>query len=198
MAAAAGSTTIPEPEPTGPQPGASGTGLPIAAPFPSRPGAVRPEWIDHNGHLNLAYYIVLFDEATDALWSAIGLGQDYRARTGLGTFAVETHTLYLAELVEADDTTATSIVLATDAKRLHIAHELRRAHDGAVAARQELMYLTVDLATRRSVPWPPGTAASLAAAAEAHASLPRPAWVGRRLAIPAAPPANGKNPGIRG
>ena len=155
---------------------------------------MRPEWIDHNGHLNLAYYIVLFDEATDALWSAIGLGHDYRARTGLGTFAVETHTLYLAELVQADETTATSIVLATDAKRLHIAHELRRSSDDAVAARQELMYLTVDLATRRSVPWPPETAASLAAAAAAHATLARPSWVGRRLAIP----PSTQNPGIRG
>lgn len=104
----------------------------------------------------------------------------------------------MAELVEGDDTTATSIILATDSKRLHIAHELRRAHDGAVAARQELMYLTVDLSTRHSVPWPPGTAASLAAAASSHATLARPDWVGRRLAIPPAPPENGKNPGIRG
>ncbi len=150
----------------------------------SRPGRVRPEWIDHNGHLNLAYYIVLFDEATDALWQAIGLGESYRASTGCGTFAVETHTLYKAELLEGDATTAHSIVLGADRKRLHVAHELRRDRDGAVAALQELMYLTVDLSTRRSVPWPEATKASLDAASLAHARLPRPDWIGRRLALP--------------
>lgn len=146
---------------------------------------MRPEWIDHNGHLNLAYYIVLFDDTTDALWQVIGLGEAYRLRTGCGTFAVETHTLYKAELVEGDATTACSLVLGVDAKRLHIAHELRRERDGAVAALQELMYLTVDLGTRRSVPWPGDTLAGLRAAERAHSGLARPDWVGRRIALPA-------------
>ena len=116
-AAAAGSTTIPDQAATGPA---------LPAPFPSSPGVVRPEWIDHNGHLNLAYFIVLLDIATDHLWQAIGLGETYRTRTGNGTFAVETHTLYLGELREGDDTRALSWVIAHDHKRLHIAHELRR------------------------------------------------------------------------
>ena len=156
----------------------------MPAPFRSRPGLVRPEWIDHNGHLNLAYYIVLFDDATDALWNVIGLGEAYRLRTGCGTFAVETHTLYMGELLEGDATTADSWLIDVDRKRLHIAHELRRDRDGAVAARQELMYLTVDLATRRSVPWPPDTAQGLERAVAAHAASPRPEWVGRRVAMP--------------
>lgn len=152
----------------------------------SRPGRVRPEWIDHNGHLNLAYYIVLFDEATDALWNAIGLGERYREATGCGTFAVETHTFYNAELLDGDATTAHSLVLGVDRKRLHIAHELRRDRDGVVAARQELMYLTVNLATRRSVPWPEAARTSLDAAAASHAGVPRPDWIGHRIALPPA------------
>ena len=174
----AGSTTIAEV--------LAGAGL--AAPFPSRPGPVRPEWIDHNGHLNLAYYIVLLDVATDRLWNAVGLGEAYRVRTGFGTFAVETHTLYVGELREGDDTVALSTVLGVDAKRLHIAHELQLAAGGAVSCRQELMYLTVDLSTRRSVPWPADTLAGLKAAMRAHAGV-RPEWVGRRCAMPARPPA---------
>ena len=159
----------------------------LPAPFPAETGRVLAEWIDHNGHLNLAYYIVLFDQATDALWQAIGLGAAYRARTGCGTFAVETHTLYMAELIEGDDTRSVSTVLGAGAKRLHIAHELHRVRDGAIVARQKLMYLTVDLTTRRSVPWPAETLASLQAAAAAHAAT-HPDWVGRRIAMPAPRP----------
>ena len=127
---------------------------------------------------------MLFDEATDALWTAIGLGHSYRLATGFGTFAVETHTLYKAELLLGDATTAQSVVLGVDAKRLHVAHELHRERDGVVAAQQELMYLTVDLVTRRSVSWPAATRATLDAAAVAHAAIPRPAWVGRRIGLP--------------
>ena len=175
---AAGSTIIAD---------ASGAGPEFPAPFASLPGRVKPEWIDHNGHLNLAYYIVLFDVATDLLWDAVGLGTAYRARTGLGTFAVETHTLYLGELLEGDATEASSWVLGVDRKRLHVAHELRRVVGGGVSARQELMYLTVDLAARRSIPWPEETLAGLQRAQAVHAGVPRPDWVGRRLAMP--PPA---------
>jgi acyl-CoA thioester hydrolase len=156
----------------------------LPAPFLSQPRPVRPEWIDHNGHLNLAYYIVLFDEATDALWQAIGVGEAYRARSGCATFAAESHTLYMAELLLGDETTAHSLVLDVDAKRLHVAHELRRNHDDVVAARQELMFLNVDLATRRSAPWPAATLASLRDARDAHAAVRRPEWVGRRIAMP--------------
>ena len=161
---------------------------PLPAPFRSTPSVVRPEWIDYNGHLNLAYYIVLFDEATDALWHAIGLGKPYRA-SGYTTFAVESHTLYLSELLEGDATTAESLVLGVDAKRLHTAHELRRVRDGVVAARQELMYLTVSLETRRSVPWPAPNLVRLRAAAEAHSAVPCPDWVGRTIRMPARQPA---------
>ena len=126
------------------------------------------------------------DMATDALWGAIGLGEDYAA-SGCGTFAVETHTMYVAELRQGDNTQASSLVLDVDAKRLHVAHELTRAADGAVSARQELLYLNVDLTTRRVVPWQAETLAELQAARTAHAHL-RPTWVGRRCAMPAPPP----------
>ena len=182
MRVAAVSTTRPD------RAGTELTPAPFPAPFPGCPGIVRPEWIDHNGHLNLAYYIVLFDAATDALWHAIGLGEPYRLRTGCGTFAVETHTLYLAELREGEDTRSRSFVVDLDAKRIHVAHDLLRARDGVVAARQELLYLTVNLQTRRSVPWPAETLVGLEAAADAHRDL-RPDWVGRRVAIPPRRPA---------
>lgn len=150
--------------------------------FESGPFVVRPEWIDSNGHLNLAYYILLFDEATDALWQSLGLGDAIRA-TGSGTFAVETHTLYRAELMEREAVRVHSVVLAADGKRLHVAHEMRRERDGVISAQQELLYLCVDLATRRVTTWPGEMATRLADRVGAA-----PDWVGRRVAMPGAFP----------
>ncbi len=148
--------------------------------FESGPFLVRPEWIDHNGHLNLAYYILLFDEATDALWTSLGLGDAIRS-IGFGTFAVETHTQYRAELMEGETVMVRSVVLEADGKRLHVAHEMRRARDQVVSAQQELLYLCVDMATRRAAGWPGQIGARLAGRVEAA-----PDWVGRRVAMPAA------------
>jgi acyl-CoA thioester hydrolase len=149
--------------------------------FESGPFTVRSEWIDSNGHLNLAYYILLFDEATDALWRSLGLGDAFRA-TGFGTFAVETHTLYRAELMESEAVTVGSVVLGADGKRLHVAHEMRRVRDGAISAQQELLYLCVNLGTRRATNWPAEMAAGLAERVGAA-----PEWVGRRVVMPPSP-----------
>ncbi len=148
---------------------------------------MRPEWIDENGHMNMAYYVVVFDGAIDHLWAAIGLGQPYRERTQHGTFAVESHIIYKTELLLGDEVQVSTQILAADSKRIHLAHEMRRA-DGTVAAQQEVMLLHVNLQTRRVVPFLPDAAETVAAAAEAHVALPRPDWVGRRLAMPGACP----------
>ena len=161
----------------------------IPAPFTGHGAMVRPEWIDENGHMNMAYYVVVFDGAIDHLWAAIGLGQPYRERTGHGTFAAESHILYKAELLLGDAMQVSTQIVAADSKRIHLAHEMRRA-DGALAAQQEVMLLHVSLHTRRVVPFLSEVAGLIAAAAQAHAVLPRPDWVGRRVAMPAArPPA---------
>ena len=63
---------------------------------------VRPEWIDYNGHMNFAYYVLVFDHATDVLFDALGIGSDYcRERTN-SNFVLETHTLYEREVGGGD------------------------------------------------------------------------------------------------
>lgn len=161
---------------------AAPTGRALPAPFRCGPFTVRPEWIDENEHLNLAYYVMLFDWATDAIWRPLGLGEKLR-NSGRGTFAVEAHTLYRAELVVSETVTIESIVLGCDEKRLHMAHEMRRERDGVVSAQQELMYLGVDLRTRRVAPWPQETLAGLSEAVAAHQGM-TPDWIGRRITMP--------------
>src|SRR5215467_12527445 len=72
-------------------------GMSIPAPYERFEGEVLPEWIDYNGHMNLAYYTVLFDYATDLLFDELGLGRDYRETTRNGTFVAATHNLYERE-----------------------------------------------------------------------------------------------------
>lgn len=138
---------------------------------------VRPEWVDHYGHMNLAYYLVAFDLATDRLWPSLGLGASFRAR-GLGTFAAESWQGYVREVVLDAPLAAESAVLAFDAKRLLIRHRLHHAGERWLSAANEVLYLCVDLATRRVAHWPEDVLARFAAArtgeAPSRLALTRP------------------------
>jgi len=162
-----------------------------AAPFDSGVFEVKPEWIDGNNHMNLAYYTAAFDLGTDLIFDVFDCSYSYKDREGCGTFAAETHNLYEAELLLGEKARIVTWVLGVDAKRVHLAHEMYRLHDGKRAATQELMYLHVDLRVRRVVPWPAQVHARIATAAAAHARQPRPDWVGRRVAMPAPKLAGG-------
>ena len=136
--------------------------------------------------MNLAYYVLVFDGATDLACDAAGLGVAHRRETRTGVFAAETHILYRAELLLGDHVRVQSQVVGADHKRVHIAHEMRRGGD--TVAQQELMLLHVNLDTRRVTPFPPKVLAQVSALAASHARLPQPDWLGRRLAMPAAAP----------
>jgi acyl-CoA thioester hydrolase len=123
---------------------------------------VLPGWVDHYGHMNLAYYLVAFDLATDALWPSLGLGPDFRDR-GLGTFAAESWQAYNREVTEGAPLAFDSAVLDYDAKRLLCRHTMVHATEGWQAAENEVLYLCVDLAARRVGTWPDDVLARFAA-----------------------------------
>jgi acyl-CoA thioester hydrolase len=156
----------------------------IPTPYQRFEGEVLPEWIDWNNHLNLAYYLVLFDHATDLLFDELGLGLDYRRNEEKGTFVAETHIVYERELLVGEKVRVATRILGSDEKRLHLGHEMFRLRDGERSAGQELMFLHMDLRARRVSPFPPELHARIATWTEAHAVLPRPAWAGRRVGIP--------------
>jgi acyl-CoA thioester hydrolase len=156
----------------------------IPAPYQRFEGEVLPEWIDWNNHLNLAYYVVLFDKATDLLFEELGLGLDYRRNEEKGTFVAETHLVYERELLVGEKVRIATRILGSDEKRLYLGHEMFRIKDGERSATQELMFLHMDLQARRVSPFPPEMRARIAAWTEAHAALPHAAWAGRRVGIP--------------
>ena len=153
-------------------------------PFARFEGEVLPEWIDYNGHMNLAYYTVLFDQATDLLFDELGLGLDYRRDRQLGTFVAETHNRYERELLVGARVRIATQILGADDKRLYLGHEMFALAGEHRCATQELMFLHVDLKARRVSPFPEELRRRVGAMANAHAALPRPDWIGRRIAMP--------------
>jgi acyl-CoA thioester hydrolase len=145
---------------------------------------VRPEWIDSNGHMNLAYYVVVFDLATDALYTALDIGDAYRAATGNSCFTAETHTLYEREVHLGDKLRVRSWLLGADTKRVHYFHEMFHVDSGERSAVQELMALHIDMRIRRVAPLPADKVAALQAAVREYAPATLPKGAGRKIALP--------------
>lgn len=154
------------------------------APFVSSLMRVEPQWIDYNGHLNMAYYNVLFDRAVDEAYELLGIGLNYLETHKHSTFTAEVHVRYLRELHEGDPVRVTFQLLAYDAKRIHYFEQLFHAAEGWVSATSENMTLHVDMTSKKVAPFPDSAMKALAAMQAAHAPLPRPQAVGRCIAMP--------------
>ena len=152
---------------------------PIATPFQSAPVTIEPEWLDGNGHLNMAFYLVVSERGLDQAWSAMGIGWEYARETGLSTFTAEAHVRYLRELRGDAPALVTFQMLGVDEKRIHGVSEIRSAEDGTVAATTEQLWLHVDLTARRVTPWPAHVRDRLEQWRATHANLPVPEWAGR-------------------
>ena len=116
------------------------------APFVSSVMRVEDHWIDYNGHLNMAYYNVLFDRAVDEAYELIGVGVDYVEKRRHSFFTAEVHLRYLRELHAGDPVRVTFQLLDYDRKRLHTFEQLFHAEHGWVAATSENLSLHVDMA----------------------------------------------------
>jgi acyl-CoA thioester hydrolase len=154
------------------------------APFVSSVMRVEPGWIDYNGHLNMAYYNVLFDRAVDELYELAGIGQRYLKDSHCSFFTAEVHIRYLRELHANDPVRVTFQLIDYDSKRLHYFEQLFHATEGFVSATSENLSLHVDMDKKKTAPFPSAVTKSLARMKAAHAKLPRPEAAGRRITMP--------------
>jgi len=155
----------------------------IEAPLDKYRDVVRPEWIDHNRHMNVGYYLVVFDYATDEFFRWIGLDEAHRLTRDVTTFCLEAHVTYHQEVREGDPLRFTTLLLGHDAKRIHYIYQMYHAKDGYLAATNELMSLHVSQATRRSAPMAAEILERLARIQAAHDALPRLPQVGRTIGL---------------
>jgi acyl-CoA thioester hydrolase len=157
--------------------------LDLAAPFDRHRAVVRPDWVDGNGHMNVGFYVVAFDLATDTIAEQLGVDWRYVEHRLGRTFVVEAHVTYEHELLAGDPIRVTTQLLDHDEKRAHLFHGMYHAEKGFLAATNELMMLHVGFETRRTTPWARETAERLAAMAAAHRMLPRPEQAGRVIGL---------------
>ncbi len=135
---------------------------------------VQPAWIDYNGHLSEAYYVLVFGHATDAVMDAVGLGEDYRSARSASLFTVEAHIRYLDQVSAGAALEVRSSVVGAGPKKLHLWHELWV--DDRLRATEEVLGLHVDVTAGRATPFPPAVRAAID---ELLVDPPEPA--GRRI-----------------
>ena len=116
--------------------------------------SVLPEWIDYNGHMNVGFYGVAFDKATDVLLEHVGAGEEYRHKANASTFVLEAHLTYDREVGEGDLLRFETLVVDADQKRMHVFHTMYHDAEGYLAATNELMIIHVDLSIRRASRFP--------------------------------------------
>lgn len=148
----------------------------------SSPMEIKPEWIDFNGHLNMAYYNVLFDTAFDDVCKRLGLGPDYAKLRGLTTYTGEIHLCYIRELHLDHIVRGSFQLIDFDEKRMHVYQELRH-EDGWLAATCEGMSLHVDMSGPKVAPYPADIYANIEELRKRQSGLEIPENVGRRIEI---------------
>lgn len=156
--------------------------------FETPPLALEPAWIDWNGHLNMAYYNVLFDRAADLFLAGVGISPAYVTERAGSIMTAEIHVRYVREIFLEAPVRVRIRVVGLDDKRLHLFSELIHADEGWVSATSEQMNLHVDMTARRVAPWPADIRERLEVWAAASRAAPAPDGLGRAIAMRAYTP----------
>ncbi|MBN9257232.1 MULTISPECIES: thioesterase family protein [unclassified Mesorhizobium] len=152
------------------------------APFISAVMGIEKDWIDYNGHLNMAYYNVLFDRCSDEAFAALDMGPDYARNRRLTIYSAEVHVCYVQELHLDHKVRGSFQLIDHDEKRLRFYQEIRHV-DGWLAATSEQLALHVDMSGPKVAPFPADVLARVEAMRAAHAQLPMPERAGRSIGI---------------
>ena len=142
---------------------------------------VDPDWVDYNGHMNLAFYVLAFDKATDNFYDELGIGLDYRAVENTSMFTLGINVDYQREVFAGNTLKITTQLLDVDKKRMRYIHSMYEGDETQPVAFNECLAIHVNMGSRKSEPFPDKTQARVDAAMAAHKSMPKPANAGRLL-----------------
>ena len=145
---------------------------------------IKPEWLDYNGHMNVAYYVLVFDLAIEELLASLGLGEASAQETGISTMALESHITYDREVTLGQEVDVRMQLVDHDHKRIHLYLEMHvRGRDGYLASTLEQISMCVDLNERRSAPFPDDVLEKVTDLSQQQSDLKRPGNIGRKIGI---------------
>ena len=147
---------------------------------------VQKDWVDYNGHLRDAFYLLLFSYATDSLMERIGLNEEDREASGHSLFTLECHLNFLQEVKLGQTVEVRTQIIAHDQKRVHLYHALYEPQGSTALAASEQMLLHVDMAGPKSAPFSQLSLVQLAEIVQQQEGMPVPEYVGRVMGLPAA------------
>lgn len=145
---------------------------------------VQQEWIDYNGHMSEAFYVLVFGHATDDFLDTVGLDSITREERHVSAFTVEAHIRYLDQARSGDPLYVTTLLTDFDAKRARIFHTMTLGREGPVLATEEVLLLHVDTASDRVCPFDGKIWENLLQLASQHAEFPKPKDLGRAISMP--------------
>ena len=157
--------------------------MPIDTPYNQFSTVVKPEWIDYNGHLNVAFYHYIFDLSARPFFEWMGLTQQLRQEYNFSTFALESHLNYLSEVKVDAPVRVESRLLDVNRKRFHFYQEMFKTESDTLAASHESLGTFVDMNSRKSAAMPAKLLARLQDIKSAHEQLPRPWQIGHIMAV---------------
>ena len=154
------------------------------SPFFLHSERVRRDWIDYNGHMHEAYYVLVFANATDALYDHLGMGAPYREKRKASIYTLESHTTFLCEVGVRVPLRVTTQLLGLDDKRMQVFHAMYNGETRDLLATTEVMLLHVDTSDGvRAAPFPPDVVSRLEGVMDEHRQLPKPDQAGRAIAL---------------
>lgn len=145
-------------------------------------GQVCPEWVDYNGHMRDAYYLLVFSLASDALIDRIGLDDAARQSQRRSVYTLEVHLNYLREMKEGDPLRVEGRILASDHKRLQVFFSLHYGEEDAPAACSEQLLIHVDTGSGRSTAFDEDVLSRIGELSPPGAGFESP-YVGRSIAL---------------
>ncbi len=142
---------------------------------------VRPDWIDYNNHMNVAYYVMVFDQAMDEFLNLYGLGKAYTLGGHGSVFALQNHVHYMREVSVGTRLGVNLQLLDLDAKRIHVFFRMRDLSNDQVVSTSEILCIHVNVQTRRSAVFPAPQRQQLDVLFKDHSKLTKPEVAGRRI-----------------
>jgi acyl-CoA thioester hydrolase len=144
---------------------------------------VEPQWTDYNGHMNMAYYAVLFDKSAEEMFEGFGLGPDYVKETNCSFFTLETHTTYAHEIHAGAQVRIENQVIDADTKRVHYVQQMFHAEENWLSCVLEVMVSHVDLTAKKTVPFPSDIQTRIDTMLAEHKAIKLPKQVGHKIGI---------------